>query len=54
MAGKDDEAYQMTLHDDKNVFALPSLERGKAYFWRVDAKRGDNVYKGDVWSFTTV
>ena len=51
---KDDDAYQETLHDDRNVFALPSLEPGKEYFWRVDAKRGGHVYKGDVWSFSTI
>ena len=44
----DDDAYQETLHDDKNVFALPSLKPGKEYFWRVDAKRGGHAYKGDV------
>ena len=53
-AGKDDDAYQSTLHNDKNVFALPSLESGREYFWRVDAKRGGHVYKGDIWSFSTI
>ena len=57
-AGKDDAAYQTTLHNDKNIFPLPSLEGGKTYYWRVDAhsenrKEGDNVFKGDVWSFST-
>ena len=51
---KDDDAYQETLHDDKNVFALPSLKPGTEYFWRVDAKRGGHAYKGDVWSFSTI
>ena len=31
-AGKEDDAYQETLHDEKNVFALPSLKPGKEYF----------------------
>ena len=52
-AGKDDAAYQMTLQDDKNIFALPTLESSKQYFWRVDTHRGNDVFKGDVWSFTT-
>ena len=57
-AGKDDAAYQMTLHGDKNIFALPTLQPDKTYYWRVDAhsenrKPGDNVFKGDVWSFST-
>ena len=53
-AGKDDDAFQMTLNGDENIFALPSLSAGKEYYWRVDARRGDYVYKGDVWSFVTV
>ena len=53
-AGKDDDAYQMTLHDDKNIFALPSIGSNKEYFWRVDAHRGGYIYKGDVWSFSTI
>ena len=52
-ATKDDDAYRKTLHDNENIFALPSIESGKEYFWRVDAHRGNNAYKGDVWSFTT-
>ena len=52
-ATKNDAAYQMTLNGNDNIFALPSIESGKEYFWRVDALRGDNAYKGDVWSFTT-
>ena len=52
-AGRDDEAYQETLHDDKNIFALPTIKSDKEYFWRVDAHRGEYVYKGDVWSFKT-
>ena len=52
-AGKEDECYRMSLVGDENIFALPfSLVAGTEYFWRVDAQRGDNVYKGDIWSFT--
>ena len=53
-AGRDDDAFQMTLNGDENIFALPALSVGKEYYWRVDAGRGDYVYKGDVWSFVTV
>ena len=53
-AGKEDEYYRMTLSGDENIFALPfSLSAGKEYFWRVDAQRGEDVFKGDIWSFTT-
>ena len=54
-AGKDDECYRATLIGDENIFALPfALSAGTEYFWRVDAVRGDYVYKGDVWSFTAI
>ena len=54
-AGKEDESYRMTLSGEKNIFALPfSLSAGTEYYWRVDAVRGDYVYKGDVWSFNTI
>ena len=53
-AVKGDGAYQMTLYGDENVFAIPSLLSGKEYFWRVDARRGENAYKGEVWSFSLV
>ena len=52
-AEKGDASYQLTLYADENIFALPfSLSAGTEYFWRVDAQRGEDVYKGDVWSFT--
>ena len=51
-AGKEDENYRLTLSGEENVFPLPiSLTAGKEYYWRVDAQRGDDVYKGDIWSF---
>jgi len=57
-ADKDSEAYQMTLHEEKNVFALPSLKQDKTYYWRIDAytdgeTHGERKHKGDVWSFST-
>ncbi|CAL4122148.1 unnamed protein product, partial [Meganyctiphanes norvegica] len=36
-----------------NIFHLPKLSPNTKYFWRVDAQRGGNVYKGDTWSFNT-
>jgi hypothetical protein len=30
-----------------------TLEREKVYYWRVDEDDATNIYKGDVWSFTT-
>ena len=30
-----------------------TLELGKVYYWKVDEFDGSNIYKGDVWSFTT-
>merc|ERR1712038_1130094 len=53
-AGKEDDAFVMTLSGDENVFTVPSLVSGKIYYWRVDAGRGNDIYKGDVWSFETV
>jgi hypothetical protein len=29
------------------------LELAKTYYWRVDESDGPNIYKGEVWSFTT-
>ena len=50
----DDATFQMTLFGGENVFSVPSLSADKVYYWRVDARREDDTYKGDVWSFTTV
>jgi hypothetical protein len=30
------------------------LITGTSYFWRIDAVNGPDIYKGEVWSFTTV
>jgi len=29
------------------------LKLAKTYYWRVDEYEGDDIYKGDIWSFTT-
>ena len=53
-AEREDDAFQMTLQGDENIFALPILTSGEVYYWRVDARREGNVYKGDIWSFKAV
>jgi len=35
------------------AYSPPSLKSGKVYYWRVDETDPPNVYKGQVWSFTT-
>ena len=52
-ARKGDDTFLITLYGDENIFATPALQPDMEYFWRVDAFRGGNVYKGDVWSFET-
>ena len=54
VAGMDDEAFQMTLDGDENIFALPNLSPETVYYWRVDARRGGYVFKGDVWTFGAI
>jgi len=44
-------------HDDTNYTLADPLEFGQTYYWRVDevnAPPDSTVYKGDVWSFTTL
>ena len=53
-AGWDDLAFQMTLNGDENIFSLPNLTPEMVYYWRVDARRGGYVYKGDVWTFGAI
>jgi len=36
-----------------NTHSPGLLEMAKTYYWRVDENDGDNLYKGEVWSFTT-
>jgi len=45
---------QATLQGEQNVFSLPKLSSGQAYYWRVDALMPDqSVIAGDVWTFST-
>ncbi len=34
------------------TYALPTLELGKTYYWRIDESDGRQTYRGNVWSFT--
>jgi len=38
---------------DANSYNPGGLEYGKTCFWRVDEVNDTNIWKGDVWSFTT-
>merc|ERR1711872_561090 len=50
-----DSEYQLSLAGQDNVFKLPEgLVKNKPYYWRVDAQRGGDVFKGDVWQFQFV
>ena len=54
-AGLNDSEYQLFLAGQDNVFKLPEgLVKNKPYYWRVDAQRGGDVFKGDVWQFQFV
>ena len=37
---------------ESNIFTPKKLELGKTYYWRVDSVKGQQVTKGQVWSFT--
>ena len=54
LAGTGDGAFQLTLSGNENIFPVPSLAVDKVYYWRVDARRGEDTFKGDVWSFSTI
>jgi len=45
--------YKGEIKEGNNVLEPGKLESGKTYYWRVDTYFGDDVYTGDVWSFTT-
>jgi len=56
-AGLDDPEFQYSTQDGQmNVFWWGSgvnMEHGREYFWRVDAEKNGQVYKGEVWMFRT-
>lgn len=47
--------FKAKIENDGNVYYLEeSLQQSTQYFWRVDAEVSQGeIYKGDVWSFTT-
>ena len=48
------ESNAKSFEGENNVFALPALQSGSTYFWRVDAILPDkSVINGDVWTFAT-
>ena len=54
-ATPDSPEYRGSVKDGANVFYLRTIvEPNTKYFWRVDAEvNPSEVYRGDVWSFTT-
>ena len=47
-----DEEFQYSLDNGRNMFQLGSMEANTSYFWRVDVQTMmGHVYKGDVWEF---
>ena len=53
-AGMNDEEFQYSLDNGRNMFELGSMEADTSYFWRVDVQtKMGHVYKGDVWEFIT-
>jgi hypothetical protein len=38
---------------DSNSYNLTNLNMATTYYWRIDEVNGVNVWKGDVWEFTT-
>ncbi|MHC4497775.1 MAG: Calx-beta domain-containing protein, partial [Planctomycetota bacterium] len=41
-------------YPDANMYDPCSLEAGWTYYWRIDEVNNGDMWKGDVWSFTTV
>jgi len=39
---------------DSNTFNPGSLELNRTYYWRIDEVNDQNVWPGEVWSFTTI
>jgi regulation of enolase protein 1 (concanavalin A-like superfamily) len=43
----------VSQNQDANSYDPNGLDYGTTYFWRVDEVNDANIWKGDVWSFTT-
>ncbi|CAL4074331.1 unnamed protein product [Meganyctiphanes norvegica] len=54
-ASLSEEEFQYSLSSDEgNMFILPDLKGNTQYYWRIDAKRGGYLFKGDTWSLNTM
>jgi alpha-L-fucosidase len=51
-ATKEASVFRKTFRGAENIFDPGELQRGKTYFWRVDAIRGRETIKGETWKFT--
>ncbi|CAL4158368.1 unnamed protein product [Meganyctiphanes norvegica] len=53
-ASTDSAEFQFTFNiEDGNILQLPELNAGTTYYWRVDSQRGEDIFKGDIWEFST-
>jgi hypothetical protein len=51
--GTDDEALTLVDTSAEHGYTPASLDFGTTYYWRIDGVGDDDVYPGEVWSFTT-
>ncbi|MBN2180850.1 MAG: LamG domain-containing protein [Sedimentisphaerales bacterium] len=45
---------QLKMFNSTTTYDPGTLEYGTTYYWRVDGSKGATMWKGDVWSFTTI
>ncbi len=45
--------YKGRLEGDVIAHDVTGLQDGTTYYWRIDEVAGDQVHRGDIWSFTT-
>jgi hypothetical protein len=45
--------YRGRVAVDAIAHAMTGLEDGTTYYWRIDEVAGDDISRGDIWSFTT-
>ncbi len=43
----------VSQNQQENTFDPGTLISGQTYYWRIDEVSGDQIWKGDIWSFTT-
>lgn len=51
-ATKEAPTFCKTFRGLANVFYPGALERGRTYFWRIDAARDGKTIKGNTWKLT--